>query len=90
MRLPQLISVTPSPIPSVPCWVLVCYDFDSTGATSPVILELTFPGTGFGYRTEVSKEEPCVRVYVPAGATDIIIVDSTAQSQDGGALVEPD
>jgi hypothetical protein len=31
-----------------------------------------------------------VRVYVPAGATDIIIVDSTAQSQDGGALVEPD
>ena len=90
MRLPQLISVSPPQIASVPCWVLVCYDFDSTGATSPVILELTFPGTGFGYRTEVSKEEPCVRVFVPAGATGLSIVDTTAQSQDGGALVEPD
>jgi hypothetical protein len=90
VRLPQLISVTPSPIPSVPCWVLVCYDFDSTGATSPVILEVSFGGTPYEFRTEVSKENPCVRVYVPAGATDIIIVDSTAQSQDGGALVEPD
>ena len=89
MTLPQLISVTPSPIPSVPCWVLVCYDF-SGGASSPVIFELTFPGTGFGYRTEVSKDDPCVKVYVPAGATGIGIVDTSAQSQDGGALVEPD
>lgn len=89
MRLPQLISVTPSPIPSVPCGVLVCYDFDN-GATSPVILEVSFGGTPYEFRTEVSKEQPCVRVYVDAGATDIILVDTTAQSQDGGALVEPD
>lgn len=90
MTLPALISVSPPQIPYVPHWVLVCYDFASTGATSPVILELTFPGTGFGYRTEVSKEEPCVRVYVPAGATGLYVVDASAQSQDGGALVEPD
>lgn len=89
MTLPQLISVTPPQIASVPCWVLVCYDF-SDGASSPVILDLTFPGTGYGYRTEVSKDEPCVKVYVPAGATGLSIVDTSGQSQDGGALVEPD
>lgn len=90
MTLPQLISVTPSPIPSVPCWVLVCFDFESTSATSPVIIEVSFPGTTDGFKTEVTKDAPCVPVYVPAGATAILIVDTTVQSQDGGALVEPD
>lgn len=72
----------------MPCWVLVCYDF-SGGASSPVILEVDFPGTPYEFRTEVSKDTPCVKVYVPAGATGIGIVDSSGQSQDGGALVEP-
>ena len=88
MPLPQLISVSPSPIPSVPCWVLVCYDF-SGGASSPVILEVSFSGIPDEFRTEVSKDQPCVKVYVPAGATAILIVDSSLQSQDGGALVLP-
>lgn len=38
----------------------------------------------------VQSDTPCVKVYVPAGATGIGIVDSSGQSQDGGALVEPD
>jgi len=74
MTLPQLITISPSPIPSVPCWVLVCYDFDSTGASSPVVLEVSFGGLPDQFRTQVSKEEPCVRVYVPAGATSVQIV----------------
>ena len=89
MPIPQLISVSPSPITSVPCWVLVCFDFDSTGASSPVILEVSFSGIPDEFKTQVTKEEPCVRVYVPAGATSIVIVDTTVQSQDGGALVLP-
>jgi hypothetical protein len=88
MPIPQLISVSPSPIASVPCWVLVCYDFDD-GASSPVVLEVSFSGIPDSFKTEVSKDEPCVRVYVPAGATSIVIVDTTVQSQDGGALVLP-
>lgn len=88
MTLPQLISISPSPIPSVPCWVLVCFNFDD-GASSPVILEVSFSGIPDEFRTQVSKEEPCVRVYVPAGATAVQIVDSTGQSADQAAQVYP-
>lgn len=89
MPLPQLISISPNPIPSVPCWVLVCYDFDSTGATSPVILEISFGGTPWGYRVEVTKEKPCVPVYVPAGASSVDVEDTSGQSQDKAAQVLP-
>lgn len=89
MTLPQYITITPSPIPSVPAWVLVCYDFDQ-GATSPVILELTFTGAPWGYRVEVSKDEPCVRVYVPAGTQSLFVVDTSRQSADQAAQVVPD
>jgi hypothetical protein len=88
MPIPQLISISPNPIPSVPCWVLVCYNFDD-GATSPVILEVSFGGIPDEFKTQVSKEEPCVRVYVPAGATSVQIVDTTMQSQDKAAQVLP-
>lgn len=90
MTLPQLISISPNPITSVPCWVLVCYDFDSTSASSPVVLSISFGGLPDNYRTMVSKEEPCVRVYVPAGASSVQVVDTSAQSQDDAAQVLPD
>lgn len=90
MTLPQLISVSPSPIPSVPCWVIVCYDFDSTGASSPVSISISFPGLPDNDKAELSKTAPCVPVYVPAGANRVAVVDNSAQSEDGGALVEPD
>lgn len=90
MPLPILISISPNPIPSVPCWVLVCYDFDSTEATSPVILEISFGGTPWSYRVEVSKDNPCVPVYVPAGASSVKVVDTSGQSQDDAAQVLPD
>lgn len=89
MTLPPLIRIDPNPIPSAPYWVLVCYDF-SQGATSPVILHITFPGTPFGYKTEVDKDEPCTPVYVPAGADGVNVTDDSAQSQDAGAQVVPD
>lgn len=89
MPLPLLISISPNPIASVPCWVLVCYNFDD-GATSPVILDISFGGTPWGYRVEVSKEEPCVRVYVPAGASSVQVIDTSMQSQDDAAQVLPD
>jgi len=88
MTLPLLISISPNPITSVPCWVLVCYDF-SGGATSPVILEISFGGTPWGYRVEVSKDDPCTKVYVPAGTTSVQVVDTSAQSQDDAAQVLP-
>lgn len=89
MTLPQLITISPNPIPSVPAWVLVCYNFDD-GASSPVILEVDLTGTPYEFRTEVSKENPCVRVYVPAGCSGVVIVDTTMQSQDAAAPVLPD
>jgi len=89
MPLPQLITITPSPIPSVPCWVLVCYDF-SGGATSPVTLAIAIEDAKHDhFETEVSAEEPCVRVYMPAGSTGITVVDSSGQSQDQAAQVHP-
>lgn len=90
MTLPQLISISPNPITSVPCWVLVCYDFDSTEATSPVVLQIAFGGLPDNYKTLVSKEEPCVRVYVPAGASSVDVTDTSIQSQGKSAQVLPD
>lgn len=88
MTLPQLITISPNPIPSVPAWVLVCYNFDD-GASSPVILDISFSGAPYEFRTEVSKEDPCVRVYVPAGASSIDVEDTSVQSQDKSAQVLP-
>lgn len=88
MPLPQLITISPSPIPSVPCWVLVCFDF-SNGASSPVVLEVSFSGIPDQFRTQVSKDDPCVKVYVPAGATAVQVVDSSGQSADQAAQVYP-
>lgn len=90
MPLPQLISITPNPIPSVPCWVTVCYDFESTGATSPAVVEISFGGTDDSYKTEVTKDNPCVPVYVPADASSVDVVDASGQSQDKSAQVLPD
>lgn len=90
MTLPQLISIEPNPIPSVPCWVRVCYDFDSTGATSPVILRIAFGGLPDNYKTQVTKDDPCVPVYVPAGASSVDVTDDSLQSQGKSAQVLPD
>lgn len=88
MTLPQLITISPNPIPYTPYWVLVCYEF-SGGASSPVVLEVSFSGIPDEFRTEVSKERPCVPVYVPAGATALEIVDASLQSPDAAAPVYP-
>ena len=87
MTLPALITATPSPT-TQGSWILVCYDF-SQGAASPVQLLLQFSGTGSKVCIEVSKEEPCERVYVPPGCTGIIIEDQSGQSLDFGVIVSP-
>lgn len=89
MTLPLLITIEPNPIPIAPCWVRVCYEFENSGAASPVVLEISFGGLPDGYKTQVTKDDPCVPVYVPAGASSVKIVDTTMQSQDDAAQVLP-
>jgi hypothetical protein len=88
MTLPQLITITPNPVPYTPYWVLVCYDFDQS-STSPVELTISFGGNGNRYVTQVSKEKPCEPVYLPAGCTGINVTDESGQSQDAAAQVYP-
>jgi hypothetical protein len=88
MPLPQLITISPNPIPSAPCWVLVCYDF-SQSSVSSVELTISFGGKGDRYTTQVTREKPCVPVYIPAGCTGITVRDESGQSQDKSAPVLP-
>ncbi len=59
------------------------------GTIAVQTLVISFPGTQDKYETQVSAEEPCVRVWVPGDATGVGVVDESGQSQDGGALVLP-
>lgn len=86
--LPGLLTISPNLLTSAPAWVLVCYDF-SKGATSPVTISLTFSGEGDKLEFELSAEEPCMRVYVPAGCTGGIATDQSVQSLDAGFQVQP-
>ena len=82
--------ITPEPdITTTGSWVLVCYDFKSTGATSPVTLTFSPSGGGDEITETVSAEEPCVRYRVPHGCSGVNIVDESGQSSDAAIVVTP-
>lgn len=86
MTLPSRITPEPA-ITTTGSWVLVCYDFK--GATSPVTLTFSPNGGGDEIVETVSVEEPCVRYWVPHGASGVNIHDESGQSSDAAILVTP-
>ncbi len=83
---PQRFSFDPID-PSVGTKLTICYDFGAApAATSPVAVMIDY-GVGSATQANLTADDNCVTVTVPAGCEDIVAHDTTGQSADGSVVV---
>lgn len=67
----------------------VCYDFSSGGGTtSPVTVVLDYDSPTPDKQITLSAAQPCQDVDIPAGATGLLLVDSSGQSEDYAVTIQ--
>ena len=84
---PHLISVDPDP-PKRGQPVTICYAFRE-GDPDPALLtvEIDVPGGVNSQSIELTKDEPCETITVPADATGILITDPHGPSAEYGSTI---
>jgi len=82
----ERITLDPDP-PQAGQKLTICYKFEGSGRKEATLVVTFTPRTGGG-TFEVTEEEPCVTIDVPAGATWITVEDEGGPSPDASAPVE--